>query len=172
MSLASPTLAGEFFTTEPPGKLLFVLRLLRSKSPRGFVDVTWGFLLDKKQGSQCPPVMHSTQGKSGPWAPCKEVKGHSGFYPSTYSIASSPVRAPKCSENKNVSSTIPPPLQASVFLSSPRLLSLSLVSLYSSPSGFCTQAFLGSHYNHSGVASLCSALSTLNYTLCTFHVAA
>ena len=89
-----------------------------------------------------------------------------------HSIASSPVRAPKCSENKNVSSTIPPPLQASAFLSSPRLLSLSLVLLYSSPSGFCTQAFLGSHYNHSGVASLCSALSTLNYTLCTFHVAA
>ena len=89
-----------------------------------------------------------------------------------HSIASSPVRAPKCSGNKNVSSTIPPPLQANAFLSSPRLLSLSLVLLYSSPSGFCTQAFLGSHYNHSGVASLCSALSTLNYTLCTSHVAA
>ena len=47
VSLASPVLAGEFFITEPPGKLLFVLRLLRSKSPRGSVDVTWGFVLDR-----------------------------------------------------------------------------------------------------------------------------
>ena len=72
VSLASPALTGEFFITELPAKLLFVRRLLRSESSRGFVDVTWGFLLDKERGSQCP-VMHSTQGKSGLWAPCKEV---------------------------------------------------------------------------------------------------
>ena len=75
VSLASPALAGEFFITEPPGKLLFVLRLLRSKSPRGSVDVTWGFVLDRSGAHSVLLSCTAHRASLGFGLPAKKSKG-------------------------------------------------------------------------------------------------
>ena len=86
-------------------------------------------------------------------------------------IASSPVRAPNCSENKTISSTFHHSYRPMLFFF-PLPSSPFLWFCVSLPFSFLYTSILRVTHNHSRVASLYSALSTLNYTLCTFHVAA